>query len=404
MKLSRKKLSKRGKIIWIIVGSFIVLLIVFRIALPSILLRYVNKQLATIEGYKGHVEDIDVALYRGAYTINDIRLDKLNGNIPVPFFKADEIDLSVEWSALFNGRIVAEIEVERPVLNYVKGPTKATSQTGINEEDWTDVVDKLLPIKLNRFEINRGEIHYRDFHSSPKVDIFARQIHIIAQNLSNAKHEKNALPSTAKATASVYNGEVTVNMKINPLARVPTFDMNARMTDMSLNNLNDFLKAYGNFDVEKGTISLYTEAAAKDNLISGYTKPIIKDLKASNWKEDKDKPIKMVWETIVDAVAWVFTNHKKDQLATKAEFEGRLDDPNVSIWIIIGQLLRNAFIQALYPSLENSVNINTIDKKEDKPTFLERLFKKSGENNKDKKDDENKKKKDEDKKDKKQGV
>jgi hypothetical protein len=321
----------------------------------------------------------------------------------VPFFKADEIDLSVEWSALFNGRIVAEIEVERPVLNYVKGPTKATSQTGINEEDWTDVVDKLLPIKLNRFEINRGEIHYRDFHSSPKVDIFARQIHIIAQNLSNAKHEKNALPSTAKATASVYNGEVTVNMKINPLARVPTFDMNARMTDMSLNNLNDFLKAYGNFDVEKGTISLYTEAAAKDNLISGYTKPIIKDLKASNWKEDKDKPIKMVWETIVDAVAWVFTNHKKDQLATKAEFEGRLDDPNVSIWIIIGQLLRNAFIQALYPSLENSVNINTIDKKEDKPTFLERLFKKSGENNKDKKDDENKNK-DEDKKDKKQGV
>jgi hypothetical protein len=381
----KKKLTKRKKIIWIIIGSLVVALIVFRIMLPGILLRYVNKQLTKIDGYKGHVDDIDVSLFRGAYTIDGIRLDKINGKIPVPFFQANKIDLSIEWGAIFHGSIVAEIVVEEPVLNFVKGPTEATSQTSV-DKDWTEVVDKLIPFKLNRLEINKGQIHYRDFHSSPEIDIFTTNIHILAKNLSNAKHAKDTMPSTAVATADVYDGKASLNMKLDPLNKEPTFDLNAKMTTLNLVNLNNFLKAYGNFDVEKGTISLYTEAAAKDNLISGYTKPIIKDMKVSNWKEDKGNIGKIIWESIIEGVSWLLTNHKKDQLATKAEFEGRLDDPNVNTWVIIGQLLRNAFIQALYPSLENSVNINTIDKKEENKTFLQQIFGKSKKNNKKDKD------------------
>jgi len=63
--------SKKKKNLWIVLGSFILLLIAIRIALPYILLRVVNKQLSGIKGYYGHVNDIDVALYRGAYTLKD---------------------------------------------------------------------------------------------------------------------------------------------------------------------------------------------------------------------------------------------------------------------------------------------------------------------------------------------
>lgn len=383
--MSWKQLSRKRKTLYIVIGSLLVLLIAFRIALPSILLRYVNKQLALIDGYNGHVEDIDVALYRGAYKIKQIKLDKTGGKVPVPFFKADVIDISIEWRALFNGRIVAEIITARPVLNFVKGPSKATSQTDI-DKDWTTVVDKLIPFKLNRFEIRAGEIHYRDFHSSPKVDIEATNVTILAENLTNAKHAKDVLPSTVKGSASVYDGEVKLDMKMDPLNRAPTFDMNARLTTLNLVKLNDFLKAYGNFDAEKGTISLYCEAAAKDKKVTGYVKPIIKDLKVSNWKEDKANLPKLVWESLVDGVAWILNNKRKDQVATKATFTGNLDDPDFNIWGIIGQLLHNAFIQALYPSLENSVNMSTVEKKEEKKTLFQKIFEgnkdKEGKNNK----------------------
>ncbi len=165
-----------------------------------------------------------------------------------------------------------------PKLNFVKGPTQQTTQTKI-DKDWTRVVDTLLPLKLNRLEINDGEVHYIDYHSSPKVDIFAKNVQVLAQNLSNAKHQKDVLPSTATASADVYGGKATLSMKLDPLNRATTFDANAELKNMNLVNLNDFLKAYGNFDVSKGNLSVYVEAAAKDNKLAGYVKPLVKDLK-----------------------------------------------------------------------------------------------------------------------------
>jgi hypothetical protein len=111
--------------------------------------------------------------------------------------------------------------------------------------------------------------------------------------------------------------------------------------------------------------------------IKGYTKPIIKDLKVVNWEKDKDRPLKIAWEAVIGSVAWSFKNHGKNQLATKVEFEGSLKSPNINVMEIIGQVLYNGFIQALYPSLENSISINSVkpdDKKKPK-TFLVKIFK-----------------------------
>ena len=383
----RKPISRKRKIWLIVLGSLLIILIALRIALPYILLRLVNKELTVIKGYYGHVDDLDVALIRGAYTLKTIKLEKTGGKIPVPFFSADIMDLSIEWSALFHGAIDGKIKVEHPVLNFVKGPTEETSETKV-DSNWTDVVKKLMPLKINRLEIDDGEIHYRDFHSSPKVDIFTKKIHILATNLSNAQHTKELLPSTAEATGSVYGGEASLHMKLNALSHIPVFEMKMELTAMDITNLNDFLQAYAKFDVKQGNISIYMEAATKDNVIKGYVKPIIHDLRVVNWEKDKGQPLKIAWEAVVGSVAWVFKNHGKDQQATKIDFEGNLKSPSISIWDIIGQVLYNAFVQALHPSLENSINLNSVNSAEGqqkKPKgFLGKLFHSGQKKDKDK--------------------
>ena len=367
----KRKITRKRKIIYIILGSFLILLIAARIALPYILLKAVNRELKKIPGYTGQVDDLDVALIRGAYKLKGLNLMKTGGKVPVPFFSADIVDLSIEWKALFHGRIVGKIIVDHAVLNFVKGPTEETSQTKIDRK-WTTVVDHLMPLKLNRFEINNSEIHYRDFHTKPKVDIFTKDVHIIAQNLSNVNKNNEELPSTAEGTATVYGGHAKVTMKLNPLNNSPTFDAKAEMVGLDITHLNNYLEAYGKLDVKQGTISIYTEAEAKDKKIIGYTKPIIKDLKVVNWEKDKDQPLKLAWEAVVGAVAWIFKNHEKDQLATRAEFEGDIKNPDVNTWYIIGQILKNAFIQALYPALENSVNINQLNSKKQPETEMKK--------------------------------
>jgi hypothetical protein len=388
--MKEDKKSHRKRTWFTILAIFIVVLVAFRIYLPYLVLDVVNKKLASIDDYSGHVHDIDIRLIVGSYRVKDIELNKTGGKIPVPFFSAKVIDFSVEWEALLNGAIVGEIEAYKPQLNFVKGPTKETTQTKI-DKDWRDVVDDLMPLKINRLSIDNGEIHFRDFYSTPKIDLLMEQVNIVAENLNNAKDNKNLLPSTAKASAFAYGGMVTVDMKLNPLEKTPTFDMNAELKGLDIVKLNNFLKAYGNFDVHKGNISIYLEAAAKENTIKGYAKPIIKDLKVLNWKEDRKDAVKIVWEGIIELGAWIFKNHPKDQLATQVSFEGNLDKPDIDTWSIIGQTLYNAFIQALYPSIENSISINSPAKKEEKKSFLKNIFDKTGKDNKkeDKKDSRN---------------
>ncbi len=66
------------------------------------------------------------------------------------------------------------------------------------------MVKNLMPLKINRMEVNDGEVHYLDYYSNPKVDIFTKKVHILSENLSNARHDKELMPSTAELSAQVY--------------------------------------------------------------------------------------------------------------------------------------------------------------------------------------------------------
>src|SRR5687768_15653105 len=111
--MAGKKLSKKQKTL-IIVSSVIVLLVVIRLILPYVVLHYANKSLAEMKGYYGRIRDIDLALIRGAYRIDSIYINKLDSvtNKQTPFFGSKEVDLSVEWKALFHGSIVGELVFE----------------------------------------------------------------------------------------------------------------------------------------------------------------------------------------------------------------------------------------------------------------------------------------------------
>jgi hypothetical protein len=81
-----------------------------------------------------------------------------------------------------------------------------------------------------------------------------KHTHILARNLTNVNNDKVELPSTVTASALVYEGTLNFNMKLNALAVNPTFELNAEMKNTNLVLLNDFLEAYGKFDVNRGNL------------------------------------------------------------------------------------------------------------------------------------------------------
>ena len=228
----------------------------------SSLKAYVNHQLRQSQDYAGKIGDVDIGLWRGGYKIHQIRIIKKTGDIQSPLFSATEVDLSVEWRELFHGAVVGEVTLRQPQVNFVMGPTPQQTQNG-QDERWDKMLQGLFPFKLNRVEIINGEIHFQNPSSTPPVDIYLHEISATATNLTNARDLKQKLPSGLTARSSTLGGgQLNLQLQMNLLKPTPTYEMNCALTNVDLVALNNFLRAYGKFDVERGIFALFTSVAA----------------------------------------------------------------------------------------------------------------------------------------------
>ncbi|MFN3402707.1 MAG: DUF748 domain-containing protein [Cytophagaceae bacterium] len=341
---------KRPVIITLIV--IVLILISFRIALPYIVLKYLNNTLSELNGYSGKVYDVDIHLLRGAYVIDCLVIDRVEKKMKTPFFQVERIDLSVQWRELTKGALVGEVEIFNPYLNFV-----ATAPNGENN-DWREPIQDLFPLRINKLRVDNGEIHYRDYQKSPDIDLYMRNIQAEASNLTNSEKISETLVASIESRGTVMeNGSFYFNMKLDPFADVPTFDLDAKMEDLKATELNDFFMAYGNFDVQDGQIGLYIEAAANEGKLKGYVKPVIENLNVLKPQEEDHGPLRMIYEGIIEGLGEIFKNRPKDRIATTAEFSGDLENLKVNNWGIIVDIFRNAFVEALVPAIDHKINM-----------------------------------------------
>lgn len=397
----KRRHNKTRKAI-IIVLSVIALIVVIRIALPYVILKYANKTLAEMDGYYGHIEDIDLAIIRGAYKIDSIYINQVDSvsQKETPFLAASEIDLSVEWRSLFKGSLVGEIIVNNGLVRFTKEEVEP-KEVQQDSTDFRKVLEDFMPLEINRFEFRNSRLQYIDNTSRPRVNISMTDVDVVAQNLRNSYDSAEVLPARIDAKATVYDGRLDVVMNLNPLAEEPTFDLNASWKNTNLVKLNEFFQAYADLDVNSGTFGLYTEIAAKEGNFTGYVKPLLEDVDILGKEDKKDNILRKVWEGITGTVSEVFENQSEETFATKIPFEGRIEDPEANIFFAIMQVLENAFINALQPSIDQQINLTTVDKEqaEEKESFFEKVF--GGNDDKKKEKKEEKKQEKADRKDKK---
>jgi len=91
-------------------------------------------------------------------------------------------------------------------------------------------------------------------------------------------------------------------------------------------------------------------------------KPLVTDLQIPNWNEEPENFLQRVWGVLVGVTAKVFRNHPKDRFATRIDFSGSFDNPDYSVWEIIGQILKNTFVKAIPPRLEGDVSLGKAEK------------------------------------------
>lgn len=338
---------------WPLIGvaSLVVLLVALHLALPGLVRDYLNDKLADMGEYRGQVTDVDLAWWRGAYQVNGLEIVKTSGKVPVPFMQAPVIDISVSWHALwYDHAVVAEVAFVKPVLNFVDGGNKQASQTG-QGTDWRQQLDKLLPITLNEVRIDDGTLTFRNFNSKPKVDLKATDLQASIRNLTNVKDVEGRRDASFEATARMLgNARVESRATFDPFSELEDFEFRLRANGIELRRLNDFASAYGKFDFNAGHGDVVIEAQAKDAQLSGYIKPLLRDVDVFNWQQDvKDEDkgfFRSIWEAVVGTTETVLKNQSKNQFATRVELSGSVHKSDISAFEAFLQILRNGFVQA----------------------------------------------------------
>jgi hypothetical protein len=354
------KRHSRWRTVAVVVFMLACVLGLGRALLPSAIRDYVNRTLDRNPLYLGKIGEVRVHLWRGAYSVEEVRISKAAGQVPVPLFAAKRVDFALQWKSLVHGKVVGRVLMEQPELNFVDAASEDEAQTGAGAP-WLLMIRDLFPFKINSAIIKDGSVHFRAFQTAKPVDVYLSKVEVTIDNLSNIRDETAPLVSTVQATALVMDqAKLECKMTLDPFSYRPTFHLTTRLLGLDVTKLNDLALAYGKFDFKRGWFDLVLETDSKEGQYTGYVKPLFRNLQVFSLAEDikNDNVIQFFWQALVGAVSSVLTNPSRDQFGTLIPFTGDVSTTtSADILATIGNLLRNAFVRAYLPRLQSGQDV-----------------------------------------------
>jgi hypothetical protein len=206
-------------------------------------------------------------------------------------------------------------------------------------------------VRIGELHLTKSTVGFVNKAKTPPYRLFVTNLDGVLMNLSN--HETEG-PAVAKVNGKFMGtGTAAAAATFEAEKSGPAFDVDVRIEDVSVPTLNDLLRAYGRFDAADGRFSFYSELSAKNGVITGYVKPLFKDMKIYSGEQEEGKPVlRKMYEGVVGGVAKLLENRRREQVATKAEVSGRIDNPNVSAVDVVIRLVQNAFFKAILPGFD----------------------------------------------------
>ncbi len=332
-------------------GTLIVLLVLLLLFLavwyttPYVLRDYLNKRGNELPDYHLNINWVEIHPLTCSLDLIDLTLVKKNNAIPVPFYQGPDVRVALQWERVIHFDFLSSITVYKPVVNFVQGPTEATSQT-ILEPAWVTAVKELVPLKINHFHVVDGDLHFYDFHAEPQINLEMNHLQLTAENLTNATHSKALMPTKVWMSGNPFlTGRLRVDLAANVDLKQPTFSEKIELTKIPATGLNSFLAKYAGVYAKSGSLDFYSEMVSKEGAFNGYLKPYFQNLSFEPVPKDRGT-LAAIWAGLANGIKALVTNDK-GVIATNVDVKGNYANPDVDIWQAAFGIIKNAYLQAL---------------------------------------------------------
>jgi hypothetical protein len=265
------------------------------------------------------------------------------------------IDGNLEYAPRIKAADLDDLTIDGVEADYVRTPANAAVEERATEKTVQKAKEvsnsPTVRLEAKRLRVVRSTLGFVNETAEPHYRVFIADTDLTLDHFSNQRAQG---PSSAQLRGKFMgNGAMLARATFRPQTRSPDFDLDVRIEDTDLPAMNDLLKANGNFDVAEGKLFVYTEIAVRNGRVSGYVKPLFKNLKVYEASQDRDKPLtNKAYEHVVGAVAKVLENRQREEVATKTDLSGPLENPQSSLVQVVLRLIQNAFFKAILPGLE----------------------------------------------------
>ncbi|RJQ73331.1 MAG: DUF748 domain-containing protein [Desulfobacteraceae bacterium] len=201
----------------------------------------------------------------------------------------------------------------------------------------------------------RGEAGLINKATDPDYRVFLANIDLRMDNLSN--HFSQG-PAELKLNGDFMgSGPTTIRGTFRPEDKGPDFDLNLKIEETQLTDMNDLFRAYGNFDIEAGTFTLFSELQVRNEAIDGYVKPFFKNLNVYDRRQDAEKSLfRQMYEGLVEGVSDLLSRDPQDRVAARTDMSGKVENPRADTWQLVATLIQNAFFRAILPGFDQAIS------------------------------------------------
>lgn len=346
----------------------VLILIVIRVALPIAGKYAVNWYLKDmILPYTGHIEDFDLSLYRGAYQFEGFVIEKYreeNQKKLDPLIKAQYIDVSLAWRALFKGRLLGDLVIDSAEITFLDG-AKGKTQSGLEGElNWKDVFVTLVPIAIEDLKIHNTTVAFKNNDLKEPVNVYISDIELDASNINNSERKNQAIFSKLDLKAKLQGqAPLIVQGSFDILAKIPAYDLALTVKEFDLPQINKLLFAYGPVTFTKGSVSVYSEMATQQTRVDGYVKVFFKQLDVVAPAEVFDSFKHLFYEVLTALGNLLLRSSEKKEVAFRVPIEGPITELSVSAKDAFFSALKNAFKEdKLQEGLEKSISLKDVKK------------------------------------------
>ena len=261
----------------------------------------------------------------------------------------------IEYAPTITKLALDRVAIQGVHLEYIHKP--GTAQAEQVRKDQTvkaakQVADQPdIELRINRVEVTKSTFALVNRAASPEYRVDLTDADLVVENLSNQRIEG---ASVARLKGRFMgSGETQATLTLRPRKGGYDTQLSARVENADMVRMNNLVHNYGGFEVAAGEMSVYTELQVTNDIVTGYVKPLFRDVKVAT-PEGEPKPTlgRRLYQGAVGLAAKILKNHPRREVATVVTISGRADQPVYNMWGAVGHLLQNAFIKAILPGFD----------------------------------------------------